>query len=225
MKKSAVYTVMGAVAAAGLYLLFPAAPKPKKGKKHIVCIGDSITFGAGVQPLQDLQSYPAYLQKLMGSKYQVMNFGLSGRTLLSTGDIPYVRERNYPKTFGISDAYYVIMLGTNDTKPVNWNGEQYEKELEEFIRKYPEGRVTVMKLPYAFPAKGHAVPVFEIREEQITEANQIIDRVAEKLDIPVIDLHSFTEDHREWYRDGVHPNAEGNRKIAEYIFDHLKRRV
>ncbi len=228
MKRTASYiiTAMGALAAVGaltgLSLLYPPVPKEKKGKKHIVCIGDSITFGAGVQPLQNLKSYPAYLQKLLGDDYQVMNFGLNGRTLLSTGDVPYTREKYFPKTFGITDAYYLIMLGTNDSKPYNWNAEMYEKELEALIRKYPEGRVTIMKMPYAFAMEGQHAVAFNIREEQIQEANRIIDYTAVKLHVPVVDLHAYTEGHKEWYKDGVHPNAAGNQMIAEHIFEHLQ---
>ena len=45
----------------------------------------------------------------------------------------------------------------------------------------------------------------------------IIYAVAEKLQVGVIDLYSITDGHPEWYTDGAHPDAEGNRAIAEEI--------
>lgn len=49
-------TALGLIAGAVLYGNYrnwhPAVLKPLNGKKHIVCIGDSITFGAGVVPFQ-----------------------------------------------------------------------------------------------------------------------------------------------------------------------------
>lgn len=54
----------------------------------IACAGDSITEGAGLSN-PSTQSYPARLQKLLGTNYNVRNFGGSGRTLLKKGDFPY----------------------------------------------------------------------------------------------------------------------------------------
>ena len=44
----------------------------------VACIGDSITYGAGIANRAE-DSYPAQLQKLLGKKYEVRNFGNSGR--------------------------------------------------------------------------------------------------------------------------------------------------
>lgn len=39
-------------------------------------------------------AYPSILLELLGSHYQVANYGLSGRSLLSTSDYPYLKEKN-----------------------------------------------------------------------------------------------------------------------------------
>lgn len=44
----------------------------------VACIGDSITYGTGIQN-RDTDSYPAQLQKLLGADYEVRNFGNPGR--------------------------------------------------------------------------------------------------------------------------------------------------
>ena len=43
---------------------------------------------------------------------------------------------------------------------------------------------------------------------------------AEKV-VAVVDLYSATADHPEWFVDGVHPNADGNRAIAQAVYDTL----
>ena len=69
----------------------PPAPQIEQTEKtedkkiRVACIGDSITYGAGVLSTRDIDSYPAILQKLLGDSYQVLNYGLSGRTLLDGG--------------------------------------------------------------------------------------------------------------------------------------------
>ena len=45
--------------------------------------------------------------------------------------------------------------------------------------------------------------------------------VSEKYGVPVIDLYAFTEHHPEYFLDGVHPNREGNRAIADYLLETL----
>ena len=64
-------------------------------KIKIACVGNSITFGSGIKD-RGSDSYPAVLNRLLGTdKYEVRNFGVSARTLLSKGDHPYINEQAY----------------------------------------------------------------------------------------------------------------------------------
>ena len=90
----------------------PKSAKPNPDKKKIACIGDSITFGAGVPLHQKTQSYPAFLQKLIPENWQVLNYGLSGRTLLAEGDSPYVKELFFRESHAVHADLYIMMLGT-----------------------------------------------------------------------------------------------------------------
>src|SRR5262245_57930852 len=85
----------------------------------IACVGDSITEGAGLSN-PSTQSYPARLQKLLGTNYNVRNFGVSGRTLLKKGDFPYWKEAAYTNSHTLNPDIVIIQLGTNDSKPQNW---------------------------------------------------------------------------------------------------------
>ena len=83
----------------------------------VACIGDSITagFGAGRG-----NSWPDQLRKVMGDKWDVKNFGVSGTTLMKSGDSPFQKQGTFKAAKDFQPDVVVIMLGTNDTKPQNW---------------------------------------------------------------------------------------------------------
>ena len=85
----------------------------------IACIGNSITYGAFI-PNREKNSYPAQLQAYLGKDYEVRNFGVSGSTLLSKGDFPYINTHAYMDSQKFLPDIVLIKLGTNDTKPQNW---------------------------------------------------------------------------------------------------------
>ncbi|HOV77962.1 MAG TPA: GDSL-type esterase/lipase family protein, partial [Sedimentisphaerales bacterium] len=100
--------------------------------KHVACIGDSITYGSGIADRAN-DSYPAQLQRILRQydpAWQVSNFGVSGATLLRRGDKPYIRESAYTAALASKPDIVVIKLGTNDSKPQNW---QYK---EDFVADY-----------------------------------------------------------------------------------------
>lgn len=186
----------------------------------VACVGDSITYGSGVRAHRGTQSYPARLQQLLGDSFQVLNYGLPGRTLLSSGDRPYIQEMNYRKSQAVQADIYILMLGTNDSKPFNWNQQRYRKELSEFVQRYKEtarvSRVILMQPPKAFSVNGKIK--FEITDKTIAnEIHNIIAETGKQQGCEVLDLYELTKKHPEWYADGVHPNERGNREIAEVI--------
>ena len=60
----------------------------------VACVGNSITYGTGLSD-RATQSYPVKLQKLLGERYEVENFGKPGATLLNQGHRPYTRQEEY----------------------------------------------------------------------------------------------------------------------------------
>ena len=211
-----------------IFLLFHRrSAKPIPGKIHIACVGDSITFGAGVLKTQKTESYPAYLQELLGDGYQTINYGLTGRTLLQSGDLQYIREKLYPVTFQTKPDIYIIMLGTNDAKRYFWDEEAYRTEMKAFLQRYiseaGNDHVIVMKPPRVFIAEGQTEEMFDIRNRNVQCTLGILENLAAEQAVHVIDLYQLTENHPGWFTDGVHPTAEGNKRIAEHIFGEMKQ--
>lgn len=88
-------------------------------KLKVACVGNSITFGAGIAN-RDLNSYPAQLQYFLGDEYEIKNFGVSRTTALSKGDHPYIKTSAFKESQAYLPDIVLIKLGTNDTKPQNW---------------------------------------------------------------------------------------------------------
>lgn len=61
---------------------------------RVACVGNSITFGAGIEN-RDRDSYPSVLGQMLGKEYEVRNFGFSARTMLMKGDYPYMKEQMF----------------------------------------------------------------------------------------------------------------------------------
>ncbi len=197
--------------------------KKKPGTGTIICIGDSITFGAGVLTSRKKNAWPYILDGLMGQKAEMLNYGISGATMSTGGDTPY-KEDFYQAAEKMDPQTILLMLGTNDSKRQNWNTELFAEDYENFLKRFmKEGRqIILMCPPKAFPKKGKEVSVYGIRDHEIREGViPVIKRLADQYSLRVIDLYGLSENHPEYFGDGVHPNKRGNRIIADHIFRFL----
>lgn len=191
-------------------------PKGFKEPVRVACVGDSITYGAGVEE-REKNSYPRVLGQLLGERFDVWNFGVSGATLLAHGDKPWRFTPQFNAALGLRPDIVVIKLGTNDTKPQNWiRSLSFEDDLEALVRDF-KGLASKPKIYLCLP-----VPVYETRwgiNEAALSGGVIpaIRAVAKRRRLPVIDLHSALSGRPELFRDRIHPNAEGARLIAETV--------
>lgn len=194
-------------------------PRPRAGQKRVACVGDSITYGCFV-PGQPWNSYPRQLGRMLGRGYCVGNYGYTNRTALKIADHPYTAEKLYRQSLAFQPNLVLLMLGTNDTKAVNWNAEAYARDLGELIDSYLElesrPQVFLLLPPPVFPFCGKVR--WDIRSEVLeNEVLPICRRVAEGKGVPVIDIHSALAGRKELFVDGCHPNARGARVMAEVI--------
>lgn len=182
---------------------------------RVACIGDSITEGAGAEKNK---SYPAQLQQLLGTSWQIENFGLSGRTLLKNGDHPYHKETSYQKALQSKPNVVIIMLGTNDTKPQNWiHQTEFSADYTELVKSFQalgsHPKIYVCR-PCPVPEPGN----FGINEINLLEEIKRIDILAKEMKLGIIDMHAALADKPQLLPDRVHPNAEGAAEMAAAAF-------
>lgn len=206
-----------------LKYLIPKPPIVDSNKIKIACIGDSITYGAGVPHDHEHNTWEYFLGEKLGGEYQVLNYGISGRTLLDEGDFPYRKEKFYNISRQIKAEIYILMLGTNDSKPYNWNTKRFQKQYREFVDSYlkleNKPKVYLMAPPHCFQDEETGIVGYDIIAETVQgEIHNFILEYAKENDIPCIDLDEGTKEHPEWFDDGVHPNAVGNRALADLIY-------
>ena len=231
MKLSAVILGAGAVLALPK-VLRTILKRPKKepklpGKKTIACIGDSITFGSGVVWTRKRDAWPYVLGRLLGEEYHVVNYGISGATMQKVSDKPY-RPDFFHAVETMETEAVILMLGTNDTKPYNWNPREFEVSYAETIEhlKACTKKLFVMAPPWACILPGQTDVVCDIQKKVLTdEIYPTVLELAKKHDVQVIDLYRLTEGHPEYFGDGLHPNRQGNRIIAEYIYGQIREKV
>jgi lysophospholipase L1-like esterase len=161
------------------------------------------------------ESYPAQLQQLLGDAWEVLNFGVSGRTLLKQGDHPYWKERAYEQALASKPDVVVIMLGTNDTKPQNWKfKEEFAGDYRALVRSFQElpgkPRVFICR-PVPVPEPGN----YGINEKGVQEEIPLLDALAKELGTDVIDMHAALEGKPEMLPDRVRPNSAGAGEMAK----------
>lgn len=65
--------------------------------------------------------------------------------------------------------------------------------------------------------------ILDDRDQRVCKRNEIVNALAQKYSLPVIDLYEITKDHEDLISgDGVHLQEEGYRLLAEKIVENVK---
>jgi len=192
----------------------PLAVANYKAPIKLACVGDSITQGVGAA---GGMSWPDQLGKLLGDKWEVKNFGVSGTTLLQSGDNPYQKQGAFQQAKECAPDVVVIVLGTNDTKPQNWKNKEhfvadYMDLISQFAKLPSKPRVFIGYPPY-IAGDGN----FGINEAATKEEIPLLDQVAKTTQSGVIDVHGALVGKDALIPDKVHPNTQGATEIAKAV--------
>ncbi|MCR4958942.1 MAG: alpha/beta hydrolase fold domain-containing protein [Prevotella sp.] len=215
-----------------------ARQTPKPGAIRVACIGNSITDGHGID-MATQYGYPALLQKKLGDGYWVKNFGVSARTMLNKGDFPYMNEMAWHDALAFCPDIVVIKLGTNDSKPQNWqHGAEFRHDLEQMITMLrpdlaqPVKKKKGKKAKNVQPAKPQiflCTPIPAVKSTWDINDSVIVNgiipiqqEVAKEYGLQVIDLHTlFAGDADKMLSDGIHPDGKGAQRLADIIAEKL----
>ncbi len=191
----------------------------------IACVGNSITYGAGITN-RESKSYPYQLDSILGKdNFDVRNYGVSGCTLLKNGDKPYWNRQEFLDAQSFAPNIVIIKLGSNDSKPQNW------KFKSEYITNYVE----MIRIFQALPSKPivyicYPAPAYQtkwgindtvIRKEMIP----LIKKIANETNVKIVDMYKALSDKEEMFPDKIHPDANGALVMAKTIAKELGKLI
>ncbi|QTE24040.1 GDSL-type esterase/lipase family protein [Polaribacter cellanae] len=206
-----------------LSLLFITCKEQEAKKQEpikIACIGNSITYGAGLAD-REHDCYPQQLQEFLGDNYKVENFGVNGNTLLKRGDYPYWKSDKYKEALAFKPDIVFIKLGTNDSKLQNRVHlkadfvNDYKELINSFKQRNKEARI-VLLLPVPSYAKDTSRIWNPIIKNKIIPLTQ---KVAFETNSEMIDLYHLFENKPDLFPDNIHPSALGATRMAKRVYE------
>ena len=186
----------------------------------IVCVGNSITFGAGVEN-HEKNSYPKQLQYLLGDGYDVLNAGRSATTLLSEGDFPYISCEQFAESLEFNPDIIIIKLGTNDSKPQNAiKLDRFKSDYQVLIDTYrhlPSNPRIILATPVrCYLGDEHfSTPALE------QKIIPVIEELAYENGLEILNLYSLfpAQWEHHYMPDHLHPSSIGAGMIARKAYE------
>jgi len=207
-----------------LTLLVMAGSADLSSKTKVACIGDSITYGATIEN-RDSCLYPAQLQRLMGTDYEVCNFGHNGATLIRRSYRPYNTLPEYFEALKFAPDIVVIHLGINDTDPRSWPNysddfiPDYRALMDDFRKVNPKVRIWICLMTPIF--HGHPRFLSGTRDWHAQEQTAIRQIAKTTQGVGLIDLYTPLFTRADLFADNIHPDAEGAGIIARTVYGAL----
>jgi sialate O-acetylesterase len=196
-------------------------------KLKVACVGDSITFGYTLnENTRSSQSYPGQLQMHLGSKIEVRQFAKPGCTLMKLGWLPpFMSTPEYQQSINYKADWVLIMLGTNDSHPRNWqHAKQFESDYRELVNSYRAGgrnpRIVIL-VPPKLGGVAEADQVSNFDKFTVPA----IRKAAKNLKVGVVDAYSLLQDKKFFVEDGIHLNPAGCKRLADRVSAELKTKI
>ncbi len=209
------YTLTLVIAFLGIFSL-SAKQKPMR----VACIGNSITYGTGLQdPKKD--SYPSQLQRLLGEDYVVGNFGKPSARLLRGTRLPYFNQPEFQQAMQFKGDVALIHLGINDTDPEAWpnHRDHFVKDYCDLIdslrSKNPKYRIILAQLT---PLSDRHHRFLSGTRDWHAMIQKEIAHVARLKGCELISFYPTLHNRPDLLPDCVHPNLEGYTLMAQTAY-------
>ncbi|MBK1826903.1 GDSL-type esterase/lipase family protein [Haloferula rosea] len=188
---------------------------------RVACIGDSITYGAGLAD-PATEAYPARLAGILGEAHEVRGFGKSGFGI-HRPEKKYDRTREYLDALSYAPDIVICNLGINDI--TQWGTYQKEDMIREY-RKLIDAFASLPTRPYIIQWSPLA-PLFPGQrfhaDPNVDTLNEWLSAAVAHTGVDTIDMFTPLKDHPKWFPDHIHPNAEGSEAIARAVALKLKQ--
>ncbi len=183
------------------------------------------------------ESYPAQLQRMLGSGFRVANFGLGSATLLKSGRPNVWQKLEAAKSFQPQVA--VISLGTNDTvggRRKNWEKiDRFEADYQDLIDQLaalPTRPRILVCTPTAMVLSTPGLSAdrmanLEERRPRLQELCRRIRGIAERnreKNVGLLELNAVLRERPDLVteKDGVHPNRAGYAAVARAVANAIR---
>lgn len=180
--------------------------------KNILFFGNSLTAGYGLDDPSS-ESFPSLIQARIDSldlRYKAINAGLSGETTAGgKGRIGWLLKTRVD--------IFVLELGANDGLrgvPVKETERNLQAIVDSVKHKYPNAKLVLL---------GMQVPP-NMGGQYAREFNDVFPAIAEKNQMVLVPflLKNVAGIPRLNLQDGIHPTAEGQKILAENVWEKLK---
>ena len=136
---------------------------------------------------------------------------------MKDGDMPYVKDKNYKNSLAFMPDKVIIMFGTNDSKPYNWEGAKaFKTNLLEIINAY-KALPTSPEIYLLAPP-----PVWGLKGKPAKQIRTAVKEICSDYGYNFIDMYSVFNNKPELFQDGVHPNVAGAKLFAKTIYAKVK---
>jgi len=186
-------------------------PAEHDTRPRVIFLGDSLTAGYGVNADE---AFPAVIGEMLaaeGVNVQIINMGVSGDT--TAGGL-----RRLEWSLKQQPDVLVVGLGGNDGLR-GLAPEATARNLRQIIERARESGARVLLLGMMMPPN--------YGPEYTEQFRAIYPRLARDLEVPLVPflLEGVGGDATLNQPDGIHPTAEGHRRVAENVLSHLREMV
>lgn len=193
-----------------LIIVFSMVFSLQQSPRVILFFGDSLTAGYGLSPEE---AFPALVEEKCrknGKPCKVVNAGLSGET--SAGGLSRI-DWILRQPVDI----FVLELGANDGLrglPLDQTRKNLQAIIDKVKAKYPNAKIVIA---------GMMVPP-NMGPNYTDEFKKIYPELAKKNNATLIPflLEGVAGNEKLNQPDGIHPNAEGHKIVAQNVYDVLK---
>lgn len=188
----------------------------QRSANRIVCFGDSLTTCGGYGG-----RFPDYLALAL-PEYEVINRGVGGDTL--AGGV----KRFQSDVIALHPKVVLIELGANDWHRNERKIEALRQDLEDLVSRAKYNGMEVILLGVfgdQLDAEGHVTEKQYEEKEAFGQAILQMEReIAKKYDCPHIEniQYEISADRDRYWESKNHPNADGNRVVAQRILPVLQ---
>jgi lysophospholipase L1-like esterase len=191
-----------------------------------------LIFGASVtQGFWDTEG-GGWVSRLQNNRFSptFFNLAISGNT--SAKVLERFEAETKARLWPGEELAFVIGLGTNDAcveAGQAWSSpEQYKQNMTRIIQlaKQYSSKILLVELTPCDESK--TTPVswgdYSYRSADIQKLNQVLAEISDEQKVPLVSIFAaFEGREKELLPDGLHPNAEGHKLIANLVKPHLEK--